>query len=231
MNVIVIYDNSSETNTYNCVQLLLNALKLNIELKVTEFFLSKDYIYNGRLSYPDIDSKTVNGMEYIINSLDSSDLLIIASPVSKCDISNEMKLFLHRLSCCYLLSSSRSQINDKIGLSISTTSGAGLFYTSKILKRNLNSLGIKNTLKFCRTLYEISWEDVSLKTKMRIHKDIFKLSYKILGLHNRTYNKKRLILRKVIFSKDNNALIDSSPNIIQLSSWKYQTHLHNRHIQ
>jgi len=231
VNVIVIYDISNETSTYRCVQLLLNALKLNIELKITEFFLSKDYVYNGYLFYPDIDSNINNSMEYIISSLDDSDLLIIASQVSKCDISNEMKLFLHRLYCSYLLRSPKSPMHSKIGLSISTTSGAGLFYTSKILKRNLNSLGIKNTLKFCRTLYDINWENVSLKTKMKINKDIFKLSYKILDLHNHTYNKKTSILRKVDLSKNSHTLIDDSSNVIQLGSWKYQSHLHNRHIQ
>ena len=61
-----------------------------------------------------------------------------------------------------------SFMNNKIGLVMSTASGAGLFYTTKSLKRNLNFWGINNTFKFSKTLYEMDWEDVTLKTKIQI---------------------------------------------------------------
>jgi multimeric flavodoxin WrbA len=231
VNVIVIYGSSNETSTYNCVQLLLNNLRLNVNIKVTEFFLLENDFYNGYPSYSNISSKTCDDIRYITDSLDNADLFVLASSVFKCDISIEMKMLLDKLSYRYMSDSTRSLMNNKIGLSISTAAGAGLSHTTKILKRNFNSFGIKNTLKFSKTLYEMNWEYVSLKTKMKINREIFKLSYKILDLYNHTYNIKPSAFRKISLSKKKDVLINDNSNVIELNSWKYQPHLHSRHIQ
>ena len=51
MNVTIIYGTMRKANTYNCVQLLLNNLRLNMNIKVTEFFLPKDLpLFYGEFS-------------------------------------------------------------------------------------------------------------------------------------------------------------------------------------
>lgn len=230
VNVIVIYDSSNETSTYNCVQLFLNTLNLNINIKVTEFFLTKNYFYTGYPSDSDANLNIDDNINNIINELNDSDLLILASPVFNCDISSEMKLFLNKLSY-YISNGSILLMNNKIGLSISIAAGAGLFHATKLLKRNFNSLGIKITFKFSKTLYETNWEDVSLKTKMKIGKEIFKLSYRILNLYNHKFNTRTSILSKISPPKKNAVYIKNNSNIIQINSWEYQPHLHRRRIQ
>ena len=126
----------------------------------------------------------LNYTDYITNSLDKSDLIILACPVLNCDITAEMKLLLNDLYYKSIENNTSSFMNNKIGLVMSTAAGAGLFHTTKILKRNLNFLGINNIFKFSKTFYEINWEYVTLKTKLKINKKIFKLSNKILDLYH-----------------------------------------------
>ncbi len=45
VNVSVIYGSTKKSCTYNCVQLLLNCLKLTTPITVKEFFLEKEIIY------------------------------------------------------------------------------------------------------------------------------------------------------------------------------------------
>ena len=86
MNVTIIYGTTKKASTYNCVQLLLNNLRLNMNIKVTEFFLPKDLPSFNRRCF----SCLINGEERphhfnyvdsIVKSLDDSDLIILASPV------------------------------------------------------------------------------------------------------------------------------------------------------
>jgi multimeric flavodoxin WrbA len=172
-----------------------------------------------------------DNIKCITDSLDNANLFILAYQVHGCDISTEMKMLLDKLSYRYMSDSTKPIMHNKIGLSISTAAGAGLSHTTKILKRNFNSFGIKNTLKFSKTLYEMNWEYVSLKTKMKINREIFRLSYKILDLYNHTYNIKPSALRKISLLKKKDMLINNNSNVIDLNSWKYQTNLHSRHIQ
>lgn len=183
MNISIIYGTTKKTCTYNCVQMLLKSIKLTIPITVKEFFLEKDspdyncdffscYV-NNEIIYP-----KGSHIDYLTNSIDSSDLIILASPVIECSTTIELNTLLN-----YLNYNSKSFLNTKLGLVISTTAGAGLSYTTNSLKKNLIFLGIQNVFSFSSTLYEMNWEEVSLKTKIKITKKIFKVSNKILNLY------------------------------------------------
>ena len=178
MNVTIIYGTTRKASTYNCVQLLLNNLRLTMTINVIEFFLPKDlpYFCRGCFSCPINGEDTCphfNDIDYITNSLDESDLIILACPVFTCDISTDMKSLLDHLFYKYIQNKTSSFMSNKIGLVMSTTAGAGLFHTTNTLKRNLIFWGINNVFRFSKTLYEINWEDVTLKTKIQINKRIF----------------------------------------------------------
>lgn len=220
VNIIVIYDSSNETSIYSCVQLFLNAINLNINIKVTEFFLSKNYFYTECSFNSSKGLNNCNNVNDIISKLNNSDLFILASPIYNCDISSEMKSFLNELSYYYASNKSILLMHNKIGLSILTSAGAGLFHTSKFLKRNLNSLGISNTLNFSKTLYESNWKDINLNTKMKINKEIFKLSYRVLKLYKHKLNIKPLVSPP----KKKRTYIKNNSNIVQFDSLKDQSH-------
>lgn len=232
VNVSIIYGTMNKTSTYNCVQLLLGELRLNINIKVTEFFLQQNvpYFTSGYFSCVENSVQAcphLNDFDYIANSLYESDLIILACPVSECDINPEMKAVLDDLSYRYTQNKIHSLMHNKIGLVMSTTAGAGLFNTVRTLKRNLNFWGVNNTFKFSKTLYEMNWEDIDLKTRMKITKKIFKLSYKILSLYSDSH-----FIESPAFNKSaplglSPKIKDNSCNVIDLNSWKMKACLNS----
>jgi flavorubredoxin len=215
VNVTIIYGTMTKGNTYNCVQLLLNNLRLTMNIKVTEFFLSDN---NFQIDYVDC----------IVKSLNNSDLIILASPVYSCDINTQMKVLLDNLSNKVIAHKINSIMHNKIGLVISTSAGAGLFNATRSLKRYLYSLGVNNTFRLTETLYEMNWDNLTLKRKIQINKQISKLSCKILHLHINSSNVIFPILSKIISSKIQPIVINNKSNMIDLSYRKNNSHYHNK---
>ena len=231
MNVTIIYGTTKKTSTYNSVQLLLNSLKLNINIKVTEFLLPKDLPSFNRECFSCIingeEKRTrFNYVDSIVKSLDDADLIILASPAFICDISTDMESFLEHISYRYMQKKTNYSTNNKIGLVMSTVTGAGLFHTTRTLKRNLNLWGINNTFKFSEVLYEIDWEDVTLKSKLQINKKVFKLSNKILDLYSTSHPIKLPILNKVTSSQKSTIFKEYHCNIIDFNYRKNQSCVH-----
>ena len=231
MNISVIYGTTRKTCTYNCVQMLLNNLKLTIPINVKEFFLEKEvpnyfdefflcYI-NGEIIYPNS-----NPIDYLTNSLDNSDLIILASPVIQCDTTTELNSLLNLLFFKSIEYNTQSFMNTKIGLVMSTTSGAGLSHTTNNLKKNLFFWGIHNVFRFSKTLYEIDWEDVSLRTKIKINKRIFKLSNKILDIYLNS-STKNTVSNKTIDYKFEPTLKNKYNNILNVNFRKKHIYAHN----
>lgn len=188
VNISIIYGTTRKACTYNCVQLFLNNLKITIPIHVKEFFIKEDATnYNEDFFLCYINKEIVHlnssSIDYLTNSLDNSDLIILASPAIKCDITMELNSLLNHLFFESIKRNTKSFMKSKIGLVISTTSGAGLSHTTNHLKKNLFFWGMHNVFIFSKTLYERNWEEVNIKTKMKINKKIFKLSNKIMEIY------------------------------------------------
>lgn len=202
VNISVIYGSAKKSCTYNCVQLLLNCLKLTTPITVKEFFLEKEITNKSdRFFSCFIDGNFIylnsNFLDYLTSSLDNSDLIILATPVIQCDITAELNSLLNRLLYKSIEYNTKS-MNTKIGLVMSTTAGAGLPTTINNLKKNLFFWGIHNVFRFRKTIYEMNWEDVNLKTKLEINKAIFKLSNKILNKYTNSVSMNMIVSNKII---------------------------------
>ena len=229
MNISVIYGTNKNTCTYNCVQILLNSMKLTVPITVKEFFLDKELSdKSNKIFSCFIDNNSIQisstPIDYLTSSLDSSDLVILASPVIQCDITTEFDSLLKHLLNKSIECNRNSHMNTKIGLVMCTTAGAGLSYTTKNLKKNLIFWGIHNIFRFSRTIYETNWEDVDIKTKLKINKRIFKLSNKILTkccYMNTTFSNKLIpYLSKPYFKNQHGNVI--SINFKQNSTYTHQ---------
>jgi len=236
MNITIIYGTVRKASTYNCVQLLLNNIKLNIDIKVTEFFLPRDLPYFCRECHSCLINLEntcphFNDSNYIITSLDESDLIILACPVFKCDISSNMKLLLDNLSYKSIKNKSNSFMSKKIGLVMSTAAGAGLFYTTETLKKNLAFWGINNIFKFSSTIYEMNWKDVNLTTKKKIQKKLFNLSCKILNLYTNSSPIKAPIINKITFLQKRTTFKEYHCEVIDFIDCKDYSYSHDKNIQ
>lgn len=236
VNVTIIYGTMKKASTYNCVQLLLNNLNLNMNIKATEFFLPKDLPYSCRgclscLINSQDECPHINNVDSIINSFNQSDLIILACPVLSCDISDEMKSLLSHLFYKSIKDKTNPFMRNKIGLVMSTTAGAGLFHTIRTLKRNLNFLGVNNVFSFSKTLYEMNWEDVNLKTKKQINEKISRLSNNILYLYGKSQSIKAPLLSKFVLSPKITTFKKYHCNVIDFKYWQNRAYLHGKNIQ
>ena len=221
VNVTIIYGTKTKSSTYNCVELLLNNLRLNMNIEVTEFLLPK-YLPNffyGHLSCFVNNKNTyspLSNIDNIVNSINESDLIILTCPVLSCDISSEMKSFLDYLSYKSLENKSESIMRNKIGLIMSTSLGAGLPHAIHKLKRIMISCGASNTFTFSKTFYEMNWQDVTLKSKMHITKKLFKLSNKIISIYIRSHPIKNHVFNKISFMHKQTILNQYPCNVIDI---------------
>jgi len=232
MNITIIYGTNKKACTYNCVQMLLNSLRLIIPINVKEFFLEKDSPnYSDKFFSCSINNEVIypssNPIDYLINSLNDSDLIILACPVIECNITTELKTLLEHLFYKTIKYNTKSLMNNKIGLVISTTAGAGLSYITNNLKKMLLFWGINNVFIFSKTLYEMNWEDVNLKTKLKINKKIFKLSGKILNIYINSLSLNNTISNKIPSYKDEYISKNKYNNIINVNFHRSHTYIHD----
>jgi NAD(P)H-dependent FMN reductase len=84
----------------------------------------------------------------IIEAMAGADLIILTSPVYAMDVSGQMKALLDHL--CFMWMSHRPDLRmfDKVGVTVSTTAGAGLGHAAKTLKNCLVFLGVKRVFPF-----------------------------------------------------------------------------------
>lgn len=232
MNISIIYGTTRKACTYNCVQMLLNSLRLTIPINVNEFFLENNFLNHSN----DLFSCLINNevvdpnstqFDYLTNSLHNSDLIILACPVIRCDITKELKTLLEQLFYNSIEYDTKSFMNNKIGLVISTTAGSGLYYITNKLKENLIFWGIYNVFSFSKTLYEMNWDEVTLKTKLKINKKIFRLSNKILKIYVKSSHVKHTLSNKTPSYKDEPLLNNKHNNIINVNFHRKHTYDHD----
>jgi len=184
MKITVINGNMRHGSTWNCVHLILDEIQKHDETDVTEFFLPRDMphfcngcfscIYNGEDKCPHREA-----IRPITDALLSADLIILASPVYGMDVSGQMKALIDHL--CFMWMSHRPDpaMFRKIGLTVTTSAGAGLGHTSKTMKKSLDFWGVKKTFVFKFPVSAMKWSDVSERNKAKIERNVKKLAVRI----------------------------------------------------
>ena len=143
-------------------------------------------------------------------------------------MTTELKSLLEQLIYKSIEYNTKSFMNNKIGLVMSTTAGAGLSYITNNLKKNLIFWGIHNVFRFSKTLYEMNWEDVNLKTKLKINKKIFSLSNKILKIYIKSSDmKQHTLYNKMPYYKDEPLSKNKPNNIVNVNFHRKHTYDHD----
>ena len=204
MKITVINGSMRHGSTWNCAHEIIEEMQKLEQLEVTEFFLPKDMpqfcsgcfscIYNGEDTCPHQVF-----IKPIADALLASDLIILASPVYGFDVSGQMKALIDHL--CYLWMSHRPDPSmfHKIGLTITTTAGAGLGHTTKTMKNSLNFWGVKKVYAFKFPVSAMKWSDVSPKNKAKIEKMTGRLAFQISKSIRRVQRLPNPLFRSVFF--------------------------------
>lgn len=181
MKVTVINGNMRHGSTWHLVQEVVGNLQKQENVDLTEYFLPKDlpHFCNGCFSCIYNGEHTCPHKQYVsplVSSITSADLIILASPVYGFDVTGQMKAFIDHL--CFMWMSHRPDASmfGKLGMTVTTSAGAGLGHTTKTMKNSLVFWGIKKVYAFKFPVSAMKWDEVSEKNKLKIQKKAGKLA-------------------------------------------------------
>ncbi len=177
MKVAIINGNARHGSTWHCKELFLEELRKRTDVAVTEFTLPKDMphfcvgcfncFFKGEDKCPH-----ANSMQPIVQAMIEADIIVLTSPVYVFDISGQMKAFLDHLGYMWMVHRPHPSMFHKIGVTISTTAGAGLSHTTKTMASSLRYWGTRRVLSFQKPVNAVSWDGIPEKTRAGILRGI-----------------------------------------------------------
>lgn len=200
MKIVVIYGTEHRGSTYNISRLFLKKLRSKTE-EIIEFFLPKDmpHFCVGCGNCFTISEKSCphySKINPIKEAMEKADLIIFTSPVYVFHVSGQMKTLLDHFGFQWMVHRPNKTMFSKMALVISTAAGAGMKSTNKDIKDSLSFWGVARIFTYGKAVAAINWEDVSEKKKIKINRNVEKISAKIL---RRSNNTKPSLKVKVLF--------------------------------
>ncbi len=204
MKITVINGSMRHGSTWHCMDAIRQELEKYDKTDVTEFSLPKDMpqfcigcyacFYNGEDTCPHAAY-----IKPIVDAMTESELVILTSPVYGFDVSGQMKALLDHL--CFMWMSHRPdpRMFHKIGLTISTTAGAGLSHTTKTMKNSLTYWGVKRVFTYKIPVAAMKWDDVSEKKQKKIKKDAEILAARIAKCIQNAHKLPNPLFRSCLF--------------------------------
>lgn len=198
MKITIIHGQSHQGSTCSIARLL--AKKLNGE--VEEFFLPRDFgaFCTGCstcFGKSELECPHFNKLSPITSSMDSADLIILASPVYVYHATGAMKAFLDHYGWRWMVHRPEEKMFRKQAVCISTAAGAGMRSTNQDMAHSTFFWGIARTYRYGVAVMETSWERVSAKKKEEIDKKLEGLARKIV---KRQGHVKPSVKTKIFFS-------------------------------
>jgi multimeric flavodoxin WrbA len=197
------------------------------EIETTEFYLPKDMPHfcngcfscfmNGEDKCPHTDCITP-----IVKAITEADLVILTSPVYGLDVSGQMKALIDHLCWMWFSHRPNPHMFNTIGLTVTTTAGAGLRHTTKTLKNSLTFWGVKKSFSFKGRVSAMKWSDVSEKTLAKVDKETKALAKKIARA---VKNVKRLpnpLFRSLMFKALSGMQKKNDWNLTDRNHWEAQ---------
>lgn len=150
MKIAVVNGNMRHGSTWHCMDAIRDELAKFDDTEVKEYFLPKDlpHFCTGCFSCLSNGEDTCPHAAYtkpITEAMIESDLIILTSPVYGFDVSGQMKTFIDHLCFMWMSHRPNPQMFNKIGLTVSTTAGAGLGHTTKTMRNSLIYWGVKKS--------------------------------------------------------------------------------------
>ena len=226
MKITVINGTMRHGSTWHCMDAIRQELAKFEQTEVTEFFLPKDmpHFCNGCYSCFYNGEETCPHSAYvkpIVEAMEQADLVVLTSPVYGFDVSGQMKALIDHL--CYMWMSHRPnpKMFNKIGLTLTTTAGAGLGHTTKTLKNSLTYWGVKRTYSYKIPVSAMKWSEVSQKNQAKIKEDSQILAKRIYKSVNNASRLSNPLFRSFFFKLMSTMQKKNDWNKTDRSHWKY----------
>ena len=175
MKIVMVYGNTRHGSTWHFADLLRDALGKKNDIKVQEFFLPRDMpniclgcfscFYKGEDTCPHAQS-----VSPIAGAIAQADVIVLASPVYAMDVTGAMKSLFDHLCYRWLPHRPDPLMFSKIGVTVSTTAGAGLGHTTKTMRQSLRYWGVRHAFSLKMAVAAGNWDEVTPEKRTRMKK-------------------------------------------------------------
>ncbi len=225
MKITVINGNLRKGSTWHCMDLILQELAWHGETEVTEFFLPKDMPHFCNSCYScfckgENTCPHAAAITPIASAIEACDLVVLTSPVYALDVSGQLKALLDHLCFMWMSHRPNPKMFHKIGLTVSTTAGAGLGQTTKTMRNSLFFWGVKKTFSFRQAVAAMKWGDIPEKKQAKIQMDAKKLAAHITKATTNVQKLPNPPLRSILFNLMAGAQKKNDWNLTDRSHWE-----------
>lgn len=225
MKITVINGNVWHGSTWHCMDLIIQELSKYDEIEKTEIILPKELpefchgcfscFLNGEDTCPHAGYVTP-----IVIAVLEADLIILTSPVYGMDVTGQMKAFIDHLCFMWVSHRPNPKMFTKIGLTVTTTAGAGLNHTTKTMRSSLNFWCVKKTYSFKKAVAALKWADVSEKKQAQIRAETKKLAKKIANSVKNVSRLPKPPLVSLMFKMMSGAMKKNKWNLRDKNHWE-----------
>lgn len=183
MIITVVHGQTHKGSTYNITKAILDGIKDDNSI-INEFFLPKDgpdfcmgcasCFLKGESYCPSFEK-----VEIIAHAIEEAHVIILDSPTYGLEMSGAMKNMLDHLCYMWISHRPRPSIYNKVGITISSTAGAGAKGVAKSLKRQLFWMGVPKVYVYGQRVMATNWKDVDEHIKEKILRKTSKIIKKI----------------------------------------------------
>ena len=183
MEITVIYGQNHKGSSYHVSRMVLESITNSDDI-IHEFFLPKDGpdyclgCYQCIQSDPELCPQSEK-VQKISLALRSSHIILISSPTYCYEMTGQLKTLFDHLGYQWLSHRPEKEMFGKIGISISTTAGAGAKNVTQSISHQMFWWGIGRHYKLPLIVSAARWTEVSNKTKSTIEKKVHLLTKKI----------------------------------------------------
>lgn len=205
MRVTVINGNLRHGSTWHCADAVIGEIRKLEDAELAEFFLPKDMphfclgcfscITRGESTCPHATS-----VKPILDAILWADLIVLTSPVYAMNVSAQMKALLDHLCFMWMSHRPNPMMFGKIGLTVSTTAGAGLGQSTKAMRDSLTFWGAKRVYSLKSPVSAMSWDDVNEVRKVSIGRAAKRIAGLVVRSHRRRKASANPLFRSFFFS-------------------------------
>lgn len=181
--ITVIHGQLHKGSTYNITKQIIDEIPSR-DKEVNEYFMPRDtpnYCIGCYKCFNESESSCPEAekVERIVKSMEKAHIIIINSPTYCYGMTGQLKTLLDHFGYMWLSHRPKEAMFKKLGIVVSTASGAGANKVVKSLSNQLFWLGVPKVIHYSKNVNASNWDEVPKKIKKSIEKDISKLSKKL----------------------------------------------------
>lgn len=220
MNVLTILGTAHKGNTRAIVDLFLKEFA-NERNEFEEVILPNDFsniclgcancILKGEENCPHFDE-----VSKIVEKIEKSDLIIIASPIFVGSCTSGLKALLDHMAYIWLVHRPKESMFKKVGLIVTSAGGSGVKQTVKLLKSNLSYWGVPKIYNYGVTTLKMGGNYCDYKNKAKIKKQVNKRAKQV----SKALEKRKVGLKTKFFFNFFGKTQKNGWNKVDVEYWK-----------